>query len=485
MKGNFTGIISRGILPALVFFLAFITCQAQQNNTLFFMYSLPESNFVNPAVQGGCGDFIGLPVISSFHMNIANSGFTAGNVIKVFTNGSIQRRPDFNTDRMGDLNYFLSEFHSTLLAVGLQRNDNYYTFTVTEKDDETALYTRDLTAFILRGDPEFEGEHILLKGMNMSLNHYREFAFGISKKFSGRLILGAKAKVLFGEFNFTTGNSTFGIYVDENSDDLIFEIDGGYNSSLPYSLQEESPGTYRFYNRYDAPIGKYMTNLRNPGFALDFGFIYKYSERMTFSGSLLDLGMIFYRSNTTNYHLSGSYAYNGPFGRSMITDTYLWDVFDELNQNMSSEVTENPYTYTLSPRMYLGTAYQWKNWLDVNFLLYNRYLPHKLQTGATASLLAKPSDNFEASVSWSYMNRSITNVGVGFSYLMNSLQLYVVSDNILGMILPMSTKNVNIRLGINLKLGCKERFNIDQCGCAWLRDAETRRARMESARRKK
>jgi hypothetical protein len=61
----------------------------------------------------------------------------------------------------------------------------------------------------------------------------------------------------------------------------------------------------------------------------------------------------------------------------------------------------------------------------------------------------------------------------------------LVSDNIIGFVLPMSTKNVNLRLGINLNLNCREAFNIDQCGCEWLKSAEDRRLRHEKFRRSK
>jgi hypothetical protein len=354
-----------------------------------------------------------------------------------------------------------------------------------EKDNAVALYTRGLIAFTLRGSPEFEGQSVQLKGTRFSFNHYREYAFGISKKYSDRLTLGLKAKLLFGKFNFTTANSLFGMYIEDNTHDIVFAIDGGFNSSLPYSLRTENPGSYRFYKRYDAPTLKHLMNARNPGIALDFGFIFKYSDRMTFSGSLLDLGLIFYRSNLTNYSLTGNHTYHGPFGAGQVTDQYLWDVFDELNQNMTNGLTYNSYSYFLDPKLYLGAAYKLNERFDFNMLVFNRLLPGKLQTGATVSLLTRPSEKLETSISWSYMNRSIANLGIGIGYGKNPLQLYVVSDNIFAFILPLSVKNVNLRLGINLKLSCKEKFNMDQCGCNWLKDAESHRLRVKEARRNK
>ena len=307
----------------------------------------------------------------------------------------------------------------------------------------------------------------------MVLNHYREFAFGIPK-YSPNLTVGAKAKILFGKFNFNTGNSSMDLYVEDGTRDMIFDIDGGFNSSLPVALREEAPGTYRFQEVYDAPLMKHLMNFRNPGLAFDAGFIYRYNDRLVLSGSLLDLGLIYYRSNLCNYHLEGTHAYNGPFGNGSIDGGYLWEVFDELNQNMNEEVTASPYVQFLDPRMYLGAAYKLNNRYDLNFLLYNRLLPGKLQTGATISLLTRADKKLRTSVSWSYMNNSIINLGLGVSYGKRPLQLYLVSDNMLGFVLPFYVKNVNLRAGINLKLSCRETFDINQCGCEWIRKRKSR-----------
>jgi hypothetical protein len=99
-------------------------------------------------------------------------------------------------------------------------------------------------------------------------------------------------------------------------------------------------------------------------------------------------------------------------------------------------VTSNAYTYYLDPKLYLGAAYKLNKRFDLNMLVYNRLLSERLQTGTTVSLLARPSQTLEASISWSYMNRSFSNIGIGFSFGKRPLQAYLVSDNILGFVLP-------------------------------------------------
>ena len=68
-----------------IFFLVITTyrIQSQQSNTLFFMHSVPQSNFINPAIQGECRWFIGLPVISSTHLNLAHNGFTINHLLEI------------------------------------------------------------------------------------------------------------------------------------------------------------------------------------------------------------------------------------------------------------------------------------------------------------------------------------------------------------------------------------------------------------------
>ncbi len=160
-------------------------------------------------------------------------------------------------------------------------------------------------------------------------------------------------------------------------------------------------------------VSSYAFNRKNPGIAFDLGFIYKYSSKLTFSGSLLDLGLIWYRSNLTNYSLKGDYLYQGPGADSMISDRFLWDVFDALNANVDANLGYHSYVYFLDPRLYLGATYKVNDKLDANLLLYNRFLPVKIQTSVTASLISRPLKNMEASLSWSYMNRSFSNVGIG------------------------------------------------------------------------
>ncbi|MFO7657601.1 MAG: hypothetical protein R6W78_11075, partial [Bacteroidales bacterium] len=63
-------------LMALILLSLCFPVMGQQSHTLYFLHNVPQSNLLNPAVQNECKLFIGLPLISSLHINLANSGFT-------------------------------------------------------------------------------------------------------------------------------------------------------------------------------------------------------------------------------------------------------------------------------------------------------------------------------------------------------------------------------------------------------------------------
>jgi hypothetical protein len=482
---NFKRTAFSKIISLLILLVSGQSLEAQQSNTLFFMHFLPEANYVNPAVQNECKLFVGLPIISSVHSHASNSGFTAGQLLNKNSNGTYTMDADNVINKLAPRNLFTTEFHTAILAIGYRRDNYYFTFTIMEKDNMASLYTQDLTAFALKGNTQFEGQWINLKGSGILYNHLREYAFGISKVKNDRLTLGARAKLLFGKLNLTTGKTDIRMYTHENTLDLSFDVNGKFNSSLPYSLGVNGQGIYRFDHRYDAGFNTFFFNRKNPGFAMDLGFIYRYSNRMTFSGSLLDLGIIYYRSNLTNYSIRGNYLYQGPTADSILSERYLWDVFDALNANMNVDLKYHPYVYFLDPRLYLGASYRLNDRTKANLLLYNRFFPVKIQTSVTASVTTRPLKNTEASVSWSYMNRSFFNLGIGVGYGRSPLQVYLVSDNILGFILPMNSKNLNLRFGLNLNFGCRDELDINQCGCAWLRNAESRKVRNEELKRGK
>jgi len=76
--------------------------------------------------------------------------------------------------------------------------------------------------------------------------------------------------------------------------------------------------------------------------------------------------------------------------------------------------------------------------------------------------------------SYTIQYRTLRNFGLGFVFGRSPVQFYIVSDNAAGFIWPLSTRNINLRFGLNINLGCNERIEQRtghgalQGNCYWL-----------------
>lgn len=469
----------------LVILSGLVKIYGQQNHTLYFLHHVPQTNMLNPAVQNECKVFIGLPVISSQHFNAANSGFTMNQLLNTQTPDEYSIDVSKINKKLGKRNYFSSEGYLDLLGFGVKIKGRYYlTFGIRERNDLNLFYTKNLFSLAYKGNTQYEGEWVSLKGNGLQFHHFREFSLGISKIIDENTTYGIRAKLLFGKLNFKTTRVNVQLFTEANTFNLLFQNDFRFDASLPVSL-DSSDGHLRINNEYySTDPFELIFNRQNMGFAIDAGFIYQYDERTTLQGSLLDLGLIPYRSNLTNYSIEGEFPYEGPLGDTIITENYAWDLWDRINDSMEVSLTRESYINFLSPRLYLGITYRFNRKLSANALLAARITKQKVQSGLTVSGIWRPNNSFATSVSWSYLHRSINNIGAGLVLGRSPVQFYLVSDNVLGFIWPQSTKNLNLRFGFNMIFGCRERHRADGCGCYWLREAEERNERKQKLIRK-
>lgn len=125
----------------------------------------------------------------------------------------------------------------------------------------------------------------------------------------------------------------------------------------------------------------------------------------------------------------------------------------------------------------IGATYKMTDRINLGGLIAGKIYKQKLQSGLILSANSRLARYFTASLSWSYIHRSANNLGLGLAVGRVPVQFYIISDNVPGMIWPQSTKNLNLRFGLNIIFGCYRKENITGCGCYWIQQAEERRER--------
>jgi len=416
------------------------------------MHYLGESNFLNPAVQSTCKWFIGIPVLSSIHLNYANSAFS----VKQLASSERNRVFDANTgNKLLNRRLFIgAEFHTTLLALGYRHDDFYVNFSIIEKVNFPLTISSDAFGLLWNGNHSYEGEIADLKGSASYFNYYREYALGVSKRNANDTYFGIKGKLLFGKLNFSTPSSNLALQTNESSYNLTFNGDVHANISLPVNIESDNSGIQSIEMQEEIDYVKLLLNRKNWGVAFDAGLIIPYSDEITLTASVLDLGFIRWRSNQNIIQGSGYFYYDGPLGNSVISENYIDDLVGAFTDSLEITATQNAYTTMLPIKTYLGLKYEINRKLNANGVFSTVIYRSKIISALTASIEYELLPNVYALGSYSLMYRSFKNLGLGFSLGRGPLQFYMISDNVLGLIWPLATKNINLRFGLNINLGC-------------------------------
>jgi hypothetical protein len=426
----------------------------QQNQQLYFMHYIPESNFLNPAVQSECKWFIGLPIISSVHINYANSALSYRTLFSKGNDGAYHPEIDRTVNQLGRRSFIGAEFHTTLLALGYRHGDKYFAFSVIEKINAPVTIPRQVFQLGWKGNSQFEGENAGIKGTAAYLMHYREYALGYSTVNSSGDFLGIKAKLLFGKLNAATPSTDLSLYTDKNTFDLTLHGDLKGNMSAPVIITQNGNELGDAQFDENTTVSNYLLNRKNWGFAVDLGIIHEYNENITLAASILDLGFIRWRSNLTNISTSGNFHYTGiPFD-SVDAENYFDNLVSSYSDSVVFDVSHNPYFTLLPIKIYAGARYNISEKLVANALLSGTLYRSKLLTGLTLSLDYNPFRHFHVVGSYSLMYRSFKIIGLGLSMGRGPLQFYILSDNVCGFIWPLSARNINLRFGLNINLGC-------------------------------
>jgi hypothetical protein len=452
------------------FFLFSFQLFAQQNLTMYFVHSNPEVNSLNPAFQNTCKLFIGLPVISSIHTNFNSDGFSYRDAFQKEGSNYYIVPSKMNMGKVSSLN---GEFYTNLIAVGLWVKKNYFTFSVIEKTDFASFLHKDLFGLVFEGNSQYIGENAKLKRSGLFFDYRREYAFGVARKINPDLTLGIKGKLLFGKINLSSRRSNTFLYTDPNTYALTANSDFTINSSAPMDVATNASGRFTGATYTGSPMG-ILFNRSNIGLALDLGFIQKISDQETVSGSILDLGAIYYTSSPNNYHIVGDYTYTG----QSATTNSLREIVDSAFNSFNATVERNSYMAFLPPRLYLNYEYKFTPKTNLNALVSAKIYRYKILPAYTVGATHQLIKGVHLAASWSYFNRTFKNIGTGLVLGNHPIQFYAFTDNILTAFDPLASRSLNLRFGINLIFGCKKRDNFKKGGCEWMRKADKKNERL-------
>lgn len=420
-----------------------------------------------------------MPGLSSLHVNVNNTSFAYNDILIASNNDSLQLGLDQWVNQMHKTDMIGFEINANLLSIGIRYKRYYFTFNLNEKGEVHLFIPRTLAELAWYGNSYFLGEEARFNSLGVSGNHYREYAIGVSKIIDSRLTVGGRAKLLFGKANVYTRKVDGSLFTDERTFNLVLYSNMEINSSIPVTASANDQGNFdRIEPNENINITNYLLNRQNVGLSFDLGVVYDYSDRIQFSGSILDLGLIRWKSDATNYHMDGEFTYTGTGADTDFNSSgYVTDLVDSILNEFGVKLDYNPYYYFLSPKIYLGGTYRLSPVFQAGVLNYNRIYRSKLYSTLSVSLIADLPRYFTGSLNYTIMNGSYNNLGIGLGFGKKWFQMHLVTDNILGFVNPGKSRNLNVRFGMNILLGCTVHKKTRGAGCIWIREWEEKKAR--------
>ena len=374
--------------------------------------------------------------------------------------------PDANiedfTSKLRNRNFIAPDLHINLLSFGFRVKNSFVSFSLSERSSGRLALPKDLVLLGLHGNEQFAGKNADFSSIGADLNYYREYALGYSHIVDDRLTVGARGKLLFGKANISFADTDISLYTDADTYHMRMQSKFTVNMSLPVHLEirdgEIADASAHFDNSDYDPLD-FVFKSSNTGFAIDLGATYKLIEPVTLYASITDLGFINWKDDVYNLSMDGDFEFDGldvssVFNSGDDSDPGE-DILDELNEKFKISATENSYRSGLPARLFVGGMYELNPVIGFGLLSRSEVYQNRLEQAVTLSANSNIGRWLSASLSYSMMNNSYNNVGMGLSLRGGGFQLYVLSDNLNSTFYPHRTNSVNLWFGLNLIFGHK------------------------------
>ena len=436
------------IIAVLILAQAFTisNLNAQNERSMYYMNQIPQASYDNPAFMPNCKFYISLPVISSTYTSYHNSGFKYNDVITKRDDDSLvfDQKKFFNA--IGNNNDVGFSMQKELIAMGFKTGKNYISFSLGVKGMGNFHYTKDLMSLLLNGNAPFIGKTIDISGSRVYGISYTEAAFGFTREINTKLKVGARLKYLFGIAAINSQDSRVTLTTDPTTYALTAMSDIHVDYAMPTNNQ----------NKFDVSA---MT--KNKGVAIDLGIDYQVNERLSVNASLLDLGSITWNQKVTNYVSTipnNSFTFQGVvvndlFSKNGSSDSTLNHLLDTLKNKFNIAETHKSFKTSLVKRFNIGATWMLDNKNIAGFIMRNEFFAGNYNPSVSLSLNHHFGRVLSGTVSYSYIDKSFTNVGAGFSLNLGPVQIYGVMDNVIALMQVKNMQTVNAQIGLNLVFG--------------------------------
>lgn len=472
------------IISTIVFLFVSTVLVNGQTNTIYYMGSVPQSYYLNPATQPSCNVFIGVPAVSQVYARGRTSGIS---ITDYYTKDPESDSLITPLHENGDIDAFLNKLEDVetigvdaglnILSFGFRVQEMYFSFDATLHSSTSLSVSKDFVDARLKGGFENDRTYNFSEGGFEHID-YSSLSLNISRRFSDDLQIGIRPKVLFGLGTFNTINNRASLYT--STDEWV--LDANYEArfaALGVTVPVDEDGIFDPDGEFDidstliSPTGYEKILSGNKGFGVDLGAHYMPTQRVQLSLSVLDLGFINWKENTYVAKIDGKFHYRGIDITQNDSIEFAEALIDSLKENLNLTGTNEAFKTTLNPKVIVGGRYFISQGLDLGLLFRADFLPTYIDHDLVFSANWHPHPVIALSGSYSLLNSSYSTFGLGLGINLGPLNIYIVADDVpfkydivtnegAPLPLPVSQHDFNVRFGLNFVFGCNQKKKLRQ-----------------------
>lgn len=466
------------LLFVTIFWMGYFA-YAQNKQLLYDFTEIPQALILNPGMETDFNWYAGIPVLSGISVQAGSNGISVNDL---FANDGL----DFNDkvrDRAINGMTIRDEMSGTyqleILNGGFRGRDPnvFYSFGLYNEGYFINYWPKDYAFLAFEGNADklnerFDLSHLKTRGELLNVFH-----FGINKKMSNNLVLGARGKIYSSIIDINSTKNKGYFVTNEGQNNILA-------STLDADLQLRTSGINAIERAIDdenvpGTIIKRGLFGGNLGLGVDLGFTYYLNPQTVLTGSLLDLGLIYHSNEIENFSLKGNATIEGieiilPDALLDPDQDYWESLVDEIEASIPFEETTESYLTFRPTKLYASLRYnfgepmegsadcncdylspgggsnvtKYRNSIGGQLYVINR--PRGPQSAITAFYQRRFGNFMALKTTYTADKFTLTNIGLGVNFQAGPVNLYLMADNLLAYRNIAASNYTSFQFGLNI-----------------------------------
>lgn len=465
--------MNKKLLVAASVFATVFSAQAQYLRTSYFMEGASTRVQMNPGLQPTRG-YLNLPIIGGINVTANTNSLGINDFMEIAKDGNDFLNNNTLYNSLQQDNRLNMNLNTNILSFGWIKGKNFWSVNAGLRMDIGAQINKDMFR-MMREMNGFDIESVAgskqsykMGNQSINMNAYAEVGLGFSRRITEKLSVGARAKMLLGLARTEVNIEQFDLDLDipdapnmtqEELMNYEFSEEDWYGKGYSYNAKANVVTTLKgggmtfdennMINGFDLDASSF--GIAGTGFGIDLGASYSILKNLTVSAAVLDLGVMKWNKDNTTMAIAkandnveiNADNYEQYIGGDLLSlDRFAFEKDENADYKTSTK---------LSTTVLLAAEYGLlNNKLSVGAVYSSRFVQPKTQTELTFLATLRPSNAFNAAISYS----PILSGGKSFGLALKLGPIFAGTDY---MYFGGNSKTINGFIGLSLPLGGKRK----------------------------